>query len=210
MPTERFYRLPKEKSEAIRMAAIREFSRVTPEEASINRIIRDAEISRGSFYTYFEDKHDLLSWLMRDSSKAFFRFYVVELEKNFGDIWDVMERSLKHSIQWIKDDEVALIFGNIIKNSSFAEAFRQGMDKDPGKDKIDKCFMEWLYRHTDKIICSLDYETFHSLFAMHMLALVLALKQYFGDRDPMEKIEREYERRMGLLRYGACGQTERQ
>ena len=43
MPTERFYRLPKEKSEAIRLAAIREFKRVSPDEASINRIIQDAE-----------------------------------------------------------------------------------------------------------------------------------------------------------------------
>lgn len=56
MPTERFNRLPDKKKEAIRIAAAKEFARVLPEEVSINRIIRDAEISRGSFYTYFEDK----------------------------------------------------------------------------------------------------------------------------------------------------------
>ena len=58
MPTERFYRLPKEKIEIIRNAAIHEFKRVPPVEASINRIVQEAEISRGSFYTYFEDKYD--------------------------------------------------------------------------------------------------------------------------------------------------------
>ena len=56
MPTERFLRLPKEKIEAIRIAAAKEFMRVPLEEASINRIVHDADISRGSFYTYFEDK----------------------------------------------------------------------------------------------------------------------------------------------------------
>ena len=64
MPTERFLRLPKEKIEAIRIAAAKEFMRVPLEEASINRIVHDADISRGSFYTYFEDKQDLLKWLI--------------------------------------------------------------------------------------------------------------------------------------------------
>ena len=64
MPTERFLRLPKEKIEAIRIAAAKEFIRVPLEEASINRIVHDADISRGSFYTYFEDKQDLLKGLI--------------------------------------------------------------------------------------------------------------------------------------------------
>lgn len=52
MPTERFKRLPEEKIEAIRRAGIQEFTRTSPESASINRIIQEADISRGSFYTY--------------------------------------------------------------------------------------------------------------------------------------------------------------
>lgn len=206
MPTERFYRLPREKSEAIRMAAIREFSRVSPDEVSINRIIRDAEISRGSFYTYFRDKHDLLAWLLRDSSKAFIRFYVVEIQNTSGDIWDVMERSLRHAIQWLKDDEVMCMIGNIIRNNTVTEFFRQGMEQDPEKEKLDHCITEWVYRHVDKTICPLDYESFHSLMALHMMSLALAFKEYFKDNAPLEDIEIGYRRRMRLLRYGACGQ----
>ena len=66
MPTERFKRLPEEKIEAIRRAGIQEFTRTSPESASINRIIQEADISRGSFYTYFESKYDLLRWLISD------------------------------------------------------------------------------------------------------------------------------------------------
>ena len=65
MPTERFLRLPKEKIEAIRISAAKEFIRVPLEEASINRIVHDADISRGSFYTYFEDKDDLMRYMLR-------------------------------------------------------------------------------------------------------------------------------------------------
>ena len=50
MPTVTFTNLPAEKRKTILDAARAEFSRVSIEEASINRIIKDAKISRGSFY----------------------------------------------------------------------------------------------------------------------------------------------------------------
>ena len=50
MPTERFYRLPEVKRQAIREAALKEFARVPFEKVSINQIIRNADISRGSFF----------------------------------------------------------------------------------------------------------------------------------------------------------------
>lgn len=74
MPTERFKRLPEEKIEAIRRAGIQEFTRTSPESASINRIIQEADISRGSFYTYFESKYDLLRWLISDRVREPQRF----------------------------------------------------------------------------------------------------------------------------------------
>ena len=52
MPTERFLRLPKEKIEAIRTRSGKGVYKRLLEEASINRIVHDANISRGSFYTY--------------------------------------------------------------------------------------------------------------------------------------------------------------
>ena len=87
MPTERFLRLPKEKIEAIRIAAVKEFMRVPLEEASINRIVHDADISRGSFYTYFEDKQDLLKWLIYAQAEQHFNNYIERLretEATFG------------------------------------------------------------------------------------------------------------------------------
>ena len=63
MPSERFFHLPEEKKRRIKKAALKEFARVPLEEISINRIIRDAEIPRGSFYQYFEDKQDLQTFL---------------------------------------------------------------------------------------------------------------------------------------------------
>ncbi|MDR4007396.1 MAG: TetR family transcriptional regulator, partial [Ruminococcus sp.] len=52
--------LPYEKRKRITDAVIKEFMERPNEKVSINRIIKTAEISRGSFYQYFDDKVDLI------------------------------------------------------------------------------------------------------------------------------------------------------
>lgn len=59
MPSSTFFRLPPEKQEKLLRAARKEFARVPFADASINRIIQAADISRGSFYMYFRDKGEL-------------------------------------------------------------------------------------------------------------------------------------------------------
>ena len=55
-----FYNLPYEKRKRITDAGIKELMERPNEKVSINRIIKTAEISRGSFYQYFDDKVDLI------------------------------------------------------------------------------------------------------------------------------------------------------
>ena len=82
MPKETFYRLPDEKRERIMAAAEREFLENSFEAASINRIIKEAAIPRGSFYQYFEDKKDIF-------------LYIVSTHKNeaFG-LWKALSKTV--------------------------------------------------------------------------------------------------------------------
>lgn len=59
MPKDTFFNLPEEKRQKIIDAAMLEFEGNSFENASINQIISGAQISKGSFYQYFEDKKDL-------------------------------------------------------------------------------------------------------------------------------------------------------
>jgi TetR/AcrR family transcriptional regulator len=59
MPKETFFNLSEEKKQKIFDAAVFEFSKRRFSEASINQIIKNAGISRGSFYQYFENKEDI-------------------------------------------------------------------------------------------------------------------------------------------------------
>ena len=66
---------------------MQEFASVPYEKVSINKIIRSAGISRGSFYTYFEDKRDLLSFLLEDTSAKWKEFCLDRLDKTDGDVF---------------------------------------------------------------------------------------------------------------------------
>jgi AcrR family transcriptional regulator len=66
MPTQTFTNLPAEKRIRIIQAAKEEFSQYSFYDTSINRIIKEAQIPRGSFYRYFENKEDLFLYLLNE------------------------------------------------------------------------------------------------------------------------------------------------
>lgn len=203
MPSERFHRLPSEKVEAIRMAAIREFKRVPPEEASINRIIRDAEISRGSFYTYFTDKHEILQWLIGDMMKKYRRFYVKEIVTKDGDIWAVFDEVLDACLVTIGESGLIEIIGNIVRSSYFSEYFRKSLDGNPKLKESNLHCSRWIYQRCDKNMRSMDEKNFHCLMEMHVIILVSAMRIYFKEQAPLEEVRAYYRERMNLIRYGA-------
>lgn len=65
MPNPTFFHLPEEKQQRILDAIWQEFTEHSYMDASINRIIQTAEISRGSFYQYFFGKKDVFSYLLQ-------------------------------------------------------------------------------------------------------------------------------------------------
>jgi AcrR family transcriptional regulator len=75
MVRSRFSRLPPEQQRRIVDAAVEEFARHGFHDASLNRVIETAGISKGSMYYYFDGKEDLYAYVAR-----------VELERLFADL----------------------------------------------------------------------------------------------------------------------------
>lgn len=96
MPSERFKRLPEENRRKIRDACMAEYTRTTIEKASLNRMI-DARISRGSFYTYFDSKWDVLGHLCESFTNNFMSAACAAL-KSAGDIWEMLGQFLNGSL----------------------------------------------------------------------------------------------------------------
>ena len=86
MPSSTFLNLPAEKQEKLLEAATREFSHRPFNEASINQIIKEAGIPRGSFYMYFQDKEDLFRYLLKGYVDQLFMLLEEFLLRNGGDI----------------------------------------------------------------------------------------------------------------------------
>lgn len=141
MPTERFFNLPKEKQKRIIQASLAEFARVPFEEISINQIIQEAGIPRGSFYQYFEDKMDLQTFLLGDFRKCLeekveeyligkkgdlFQFFKdaleevtkVGMDKNFKDVCKNVFSQMKYGRSSCKDgifaEDMERLFKTII------------------------------------------------------------------------------------------------
>ena len=87
MPSDTFFRLPEEKRQRLMDAAWEEFTQVRFSDVSINKIIQNAHIPRGSFYQYFQDKTDLFSYLVRPLQHYFFDLARQEVTQVNGDLY---------------------------------------------------------------------------------------------------------------------------
>lgn len=90
MPSSTFLNLPAEKQEKLLEAATREFSHKPFNEASINQIIREAGIPRGSFYMYFQDKEDLFRYLIKGYMDQLLMLLEELLLRTQGDIFQAL------------------------------------------------------------------------------------------------------------------------
>lgn len=103
MPTPTYFNLPKEKREAIEQASILEFANHTFSEASINQIVKASNISRGSFYQYFEDKEDCYLHILTMIAKEKMELFGTIVNRSEQDsIFDEYEQMLEATIEWIK------------------------------------------------------------------------------------------------------------
>ncbi len=82
MPKSTFFNLKSEKREKIENAIIEEFTKNSFEQLSISNIIQKAQIPRGSFYQYFEDKRDAIQYIIQ-------KFVIREHEK----VWELLQET---------------------------------------------------------------------------------------------------------------------
>ena len=190
MPSQTFLNLDSNKQKKLLDAAMNEFSRVSYTDASINQIIQNAGISRGSFYTYFIDKDDLFSYLLDLNKKRVFvltkKVFVScegDVRTSFLMLYDVFTKE-------IEEHMLARFLKNIFIYFNF---YREKFER-PGhalflyvKDSI-----------STKNICSDDLEFIFHLF-MHNLfvSITEAVKN-----NNISGLREQYESKINILCYG--------
>ena len=201
MPTQRFLKLKEEKKQAILEAAVHEFSRVPYSSASINQIIKEADISRGSFYTYFEDKWDLLGCMFEENQNRLREFCKSTLVKADGDIWIMLEGLLEESLGFCTDRDHFTFIKNVLSHTDSGELIK-GFTKTDRFEHRNIEIEHWIFEHTDKKLLTVrDYNEFHCFFQLSMYNLAMEMKDYF-DGMSMEDIRERFALKLNILKYG--------
>lgn len=200
MPKDTFYHLPKEKQKRIREAAIEEIQRTSVMEMSINKIIGAAEISRGSFYQYFEGKEDLIRYLMTDKLKNLMESMEETVRDCGGNLFEAMELNLKRLIR-IADEKGP--HGELIK--AVAE---MGTDSCTYQFIMDfeQRVQEALMAQTDRSQLRLkNDESVKMLVKMLFVLFKEAAFVSLAGGEDTESAKQEYDKQLEMIRYGAEG-----
>lgn len=171
-----------EKRNELLEAALDEFSLKKYEDASLNNIIKNAGISKGTFYYHFKDKQDLYLNLLESSVKTKWEFidnHLTELLKEKKqDIFDRFKQQARigaefatsypkyHNLSKMfnkeKGNEIYEIARGVLSSDSAANPLKEMIESaiDDGNFRNDisiefiQKIINYMFTHFDDIFCS--------------------------------------------------------
>ena len=199
MPTKTFLNLPQEKQNIILEASIKEFKRVLLKDASINKIIKDASISRGSFYTYFKDINDLYIYTLRKYQDKFYKLAKDSINENNGDLIKTTKQIYEIVIQDCTKELATYknIFLNINYNISIKNQIECDLDNKYRLieliSKIDKT----------KLNIKTEEELFYIIDIIVGIVLHGLIEIFISDKNP-ELVKEKLNKQIKLIEKGIC------
>lgn len=199
MPSERFFHLPKEKQKRIIQASIQEFSRVGYEQISINRIIRDAEISRGSFYQYFRDKDDLQSFLLKDFVEQIKHELRAYTENECGDLVQFSKDVLDAVLKAGKDEKCQAVCSNLFARMRYGNTALEDMLFSIKKENVVEEILHFMKQ---------NYYPDTSMEELYLILEILAsqVMQCIADvlihKEPADQMREKFIKKLDLIEAG--------
>jgi len=121
-----------DRREHLLAAALDEFIAYSYEEASLNRIIKNAGISKGTFYYHFQVKQALYLSLLQSAADAKIGFLEGALAKDLhNDDWNLFEilrHQARFGVEFAKSHPGYYLFGLMFLREKGNEIYKTGMD----------------------------------------------------------------------------------
>lgn len=201
MPTERFFNLTEVKRLRIIGAAVCELSQVPVNEISINRIIKEAGISRGSFYQYFTDKNDLIGYILSEFRIRMQQCLNESAEKCDGNIFAAAQMIFDSAVTAGNCDNVDVIknfFLSLkISNGNLKNLLREfDAEKPDISDKLRIMAEKSHFRQYDSVFIE---------DVVNMISLIIGknLADVFCDYDNREVYKQSFINQLEIIRRGA-------
>lgn len=199
MPSERFLNLPEEKKKRIIKASLKEFARVSYDEISINRIIQDAEIPRGSFYQYFEDKKGLQTFLLegfRTRLKEEVRLY---LDEEKGDMFCFFKDSLAEIVKTGMGDEYKDVCKNAFSQLRYARPCpAEEIFAEDGRH----LFVEIVEKMKEKYYKDYSMEELTLIWEILLQLIKEAVVRIFLLEEPEDQVIEKYHKKIAVIEAG--------
>ena len=198
MPTLTFNNLPEEKKNIIIEASIKEFKRTLLTDASINKIIKDANISRGSFYTYFKDINDLYEYSLNNYKEKIFKTINKAIKEKNGDLFEITKESYDKILKLCTKDKE--LFKNIFLNFNYNISIRNKINEENLENKYK--VVELIAKINKK---NLNIKTEEELFYIIDIIIGLIMRgliDLFMDKEKEEIIREKLYIQIDLLKRG--------
>ena len=197
MPSQTFNNLSDEKKQRIFKAIYLELVRVPFPEMSINKIIKNADIPRGSFYQYFENKDDAFDYFVNESSKRVKEKVIRRINTVHGDIFELSETVFEEIVDIGLNKEFMEILRHIVPyaNMHKLQPLSEYIENLDREKKIEACCALG--------IGNLDIKDEEEL--MDLIGVIEALFQsalpviYCGERD-FDDVKIKFKRRLNIIR----------
>ena len=198
MPTLTFNNLPEEKKNIIIEASIKEFKRALLTDASINKIIKDANISRGSFYTYFKDINDLYIYAINSYKQKIIKTIKQTIKETNGDLFETTNKAYEKILNLCTKEKQ--LFKNIFLNFNYNISIRNKIYEENIENKYNS--LEIISRiNKSNLNIKKDEELFYILdiiigFVMH------GLIEIFLENKSNEEVKEKLEKQLEILKRG--------
>ncbi len=114
MPKKMFFNISKEKQKKFLDTAMSEFTSKPFEQVSVNKIVKKAGISRGSFYTYFDDLESLFNYLFTTVKAERFKYAKDLMIEAKGDYFEFIRKLFVYDFDKYNDEHKYSLFRNYI------------------------------------------------------------------------------------------------
>ena len=196
-----FTNLPDAKKQRVTDAIINEFAAENTSRVSINNIIEQANISRGSFYQYFDDKMDLVEVVLHHYAAQCASEISKVMELSRGDIFYTYEECLSIIADIGKKPKDRAVFRKIFTGlhdsdsvvSEYISKRYHGLEE----------FNELRQRLSRKNLKSQDDEFFFTVNDVLMTVLKNSVRKYFLANADFEAEKKKYLKKIDIIKSGA-------
>lgn len=202
MPTNTFFNLSDEKRNRLIQVSMEEFSTHSFNDASINAIIKNASISRGSFYQYFENKEDLYFYLIKRAMIESKRLFKNEIIQAKGDLFVGVRRFFPQHLSIVMNNTHANFYKQLYLHMDYKSS-NQMTPVEHKKKHEDQKEKDDFFSLFDLNLLKIEtQEEFKELSRFIMSTMLREIVRGFAGECKLNEIEKNFYRKLDWIEHG--------